>query len=388
MTDPAGSAPYKLGYRPVLNGVRAVAILAVIAFHLRANDTAVPTRGGFLGVDIFFVLSGFLITSLLLEEFAQRGSIRFRAFYLRRALRLLPALFATVGVVVLYSLTLGPQARLGAVLRDSGAALTYWENWREAFSTNQAGTLIGHTWSLSMEEQFYILWPALLLGLVLLRRKRLAIWAVWLGVGAIAAERALRWHGDASVQRLFMEFDTRADSLLIGCGLAFLAAGGYLTRGRAARLLHVSFVPSVLVVLAFLAFAYNRSAFMFLGGFTIFALAVAVALGNLATRHVRLVTPLLEARPIVWIGVVSYGLYLWHFPILWMLRDHLDKMRFVDPIALPLFFIVAALSYRYIEAPFLRLKSRLREAPKPVAREPEPVPVELPAAALEQASAG
>jgi peptidoglycan/LPS O-acetylase OafA/YrhL len=384
MAEPPGERPYRLGYRPVLDGVRAVAILSVLAFHFRANDTAVPTRGGFLGVDIFFVLSGFLITSLLLEELAERGTIRFRSFYARRALRLLPALFATVAAVVVYSLTLGPAGRVGAILRDAGAALTYWENWHEAFSKNSVGTMLGHTWSLSIEEQFYILWPALLLGLVLLGRKRLALGAVWAGVVAIALERALRWHGGASVQRLFMEFDTRADSLLLGCALAFLVAGGYLSRGRGARLLRLAFVPGVLVVFAFLVFAYNRSAFMYLGGFTLFALAVAVVLGNLATRDVPLATRLLETRPMVWTGRVSYGIYLWHFPILWMLRDHLHKMHLVDPIAAPLVFVVAALSFRYVESPFLRLKSRLRKAPAAGAPAPEPRPAELPAPALEQ----
>jgi peptidoglycan/LPS O-acetylase OafA/YrhL len=375
---------FRLGYRPVLDGVRAVAILSVLAIHFRGDNTSFPTRGGFLGVDIFFVLSGFLITSILLDEYARRGSISFRAFYVRRALRLFPALFLVVALFVLYAVTIGPDSNAQDNLIAAGATLTYWTNWlygEQLFSISETG--LTHAWSLSIEEQFYLLWPVILVGALALWRRRGAL-AVALGiVTAVPLLRLVEWDGETSTMvRMYQALDTRADSLLIGCTLAILLTNNAWLRGTRSLVLRFALVPAVLVVVLSLMLAYEFRPWVFLGGYTLFALATAVVLYNLVTWRPPVLAPLLELRPMVYIGRISYGLYLWHFPIYIILRSEVESGLIVALVGLLLTFAVAALSYRYVEQPFLRLKKRF-DAPT----RPSPVRPPRPAAASPATSA-
>lgn len=351
-----GESATRLGYRPALDGVRAVAILAVLAFHLSGDITAPVVRGGFLGVDIFFVLSGFLITTLLLEEQAVSGSISLGRFYARRALRLFPALFVVVTVWVAYALTLGPAAAVRHSLWETFAALTYWNDWLRSF-VHWPDTGLTHTWSLSIEEQFYVLWPLVLIALVPLRRWRTLAAVTVAGALASAIWRASLWESDESVTRLYHALDTRADTLLVGCLLAVVL----YTRGASALRSPIRWAaPAALVlVVAALTQSLMTSKLYYAGGFTVFAAAVAVLIAYAVIDDGSLLARLLRLGPLVWLGRISYGLYLWHWPILVMLRDHVDRTRYVAPLAFVLTLAAAALSHRFVESPFLRLKGRL-----------------------------
>jgi peptidoglycan/LPS O-acetylase OafA/YrhL len=369
--------PFKLGKRPALDGVRGVAILFVIAFHFRASEHALPTRGGFLGVDVFFVLSGFLITALLLEEYKTSGAIRFRAFYARRALRLLPALVTVIAVWLAW-VSLFDHAVAHRAYREAVAAILYGENWYHGLSSFGAGlpTGLAHTWSLSIEEQFYILWPALL-WLLLRRRFRFATIVTALALAAVPVIRLLQWEGDASVNRLYFSTQTRADTLLAGCLLGLLLSNGYI-RGRTSEALR-RLLPLAFAFVAFsLVFAYHRSPFIYKGGYTIFAVATAIVLWGVLERG--FLHRLLESRPLLWVGRRSYGLYLWHWPIFWAALHHWGHARIASAVALPLTFLFAWASYRWIELPFLRLKRRFSRVRPVVADD-----VVVPKAALEPA---
>ncbi|HLY66186.1 MAG TPA: acyltransferase, partial [Chloroflexota bacterium] len=192
--------PFHLGYRPALDGIRGAAVLAVMLFHFGAPFD----QGGFLGVDAFFVLSGFLITSLLVEEWARNAGISFRGFYLRRALRLLPALLVMLLGAGAVAATIAPPEMREGTWRGIAVTLLYVANWQKVFSDQSVGVL-GHTWSLSIEEQFYILWPPLL---CLLLRRRLSLrWltaiAAALAVTSAATRAVLMLRGAATTEVLY-----------------------------------------------------------------------------------------------------------------------------------------------------------------------------------------
>jgi peptidoglycan/LPS O-acetylase OafA/YrhL len=360
---PNGNAPsnrsaFHLGYRPALDGIRGMAVLAVMLYHFGAPSV----QGGFLGVDAFFVLSGFLITSLLLEEWSGGGSIDFARFYMKRALRLLPALFAMLLAVAVVALTVAPADLRAAIWRGVLWTLLYAANWQKFFSTASVG-MLGHTWSLSIEEQFYVLWPPLLF--VLLRRgvglrPLLAIAAA--GAAASAGLRALLMLGGLNTtEALYNGLHTRLDSLLIGCAAALLLATGYAPWPqwpRWARLGAGLALPLGLCV----PFAVARldAARMYYFGLALFACAVAGLILGLATDQIA--SPILEWRPLVWIGARSYGLYLWHIPV----HDTLSLFGVRNWPLLPaaalymsVSLLLAAASFHCIEAPALSLKRRL-----------------------------
>jgi peptidoglycan/LPS O-acetylase OafA/YrhL len=206
---------------PSLDGLRGLAILAVMLNNARYLP------GGFLGVDIFFVLSGFLITALLLQEWQRTGTIRLGAFYARRALRLLPALFALLALVLvapgLFYLAAPPW-------KDAAIAALYATNWVNAFSLRNMA-ILDHTWSLTVEEQFYVLWPPLVPVLLALRvRRRWILSMVLLGISVSTSLRLLLWDGPASIKRLYYGLGTRLDALLVGCLVALLVSSDLIPR--------------------------------------------------------------------------------------------------------------------------------------------------------------
>jgi peptidoglycan/LPS O-acetylase OafA/YrhL len=206
---------------PSLDGLRGLAILAVMLNNARYLP------GGFLGVDIFFVLSGFLITALLLQEWQRTGTIRLGAFYARRALRLLPALFALLALVLvapgLFYLAARPW-------KDAAIAALYATNWVNAFSLRNMA-ILDHTWSWTVEEQFYVLWPPLVPVLLALRvRRRWILSMVLLGISVSTRLRLLLWDGPASIKRLYYGLGTRLDALLVGCLVALLVSSDLIPR--------------------------------------------------------------------------------------------------------------------------------------------------------------
>ena len=360
-----------LGYRPALDGVRAFAVLSVMSWHFVLPGL----KGGFLGVDVFFVLSGFLITTLLVEEWEARGAIGLGRFYMRRVLRLFPALL----VVLLVTAPLVP--RLWTL-----EALFYVANWGVALG-HLGVCAIKHLWSLSIEEQFYLVWPVTLLILLRMRAPRAVIYGTvaLLALGSTFF-KTQAWTSPASWIRLFHGTDSRADQLLIGCGLGlFLRWSALPERGWFRTAVRVAAMPA-LAYLAFM-FLFARVYWEFLyhqAGFTGVALATAVMLLQMMTGPYRWMTAILEWGPLVAIGRISYGLYLWHQPIGWLSDPrHYEIVPAIARIPLLLVrfgltFAMAGLSYALIERPALRLKHRFSprmsqgapEGPVPTDRSP------------------
>lgn len=358
-----GSVGNRLGYRPALDGIRACAVLAVLAYH-----AGTPLTGGFVGVDVFFVLSGFLITTLLFEELDRSGSISLRKFYGRRARRLLPALFLTVaGVGVIY--TLAPSLNRGLSFPATAAGVIFYVgNWIEAFATHSTTVfgLLDHTWSLAIEEQFYILWPPLLFFCLRRRWQRRHLAAVLIGLAVTSATlRALLWSNHVS-SNIYFRTDTRADGLLIGCALAaaLSTAHGKRMLIRAVRPPLIPIVAGTALIL--IAFRYNPADdFFFYGGLTAVAVCSALIIGHVISVERSWPTQALSLGPLVWIGARSYGIYLFHIPIFGVIgstRLAHDSARIVLPLQFALTAIVAAMSYRWIESYFL-LRRRHRSTP-------------------------
>ena len=344
----------RLGYKPALDGVRALAILPVIGVHYYSWP-----RGGWLGVEVFFVLSGFLITTLLLEEHGRTGTVDLRAFFARRARRLLPALFAMLAVYLMISAiaaaALGsPSAlRFGIVQVVIGAS--YVGNFVSAWIPGSVH--IGHLWSLALEEQFYVLWPPLLLVLLRRRVRPSRLFAGLLVVSAaVAAFRIGLWFAGAGLAHLGGTPDVSSDSILIGCAAGVAYVHQFPLVGWARRL----GTPALLLTLGYLLFGPNRlavdvSAWGWPLWKTIFAVVVAAAVSAAATSGSRL----LSFPPLVFIGRISYGLYLWHLPIVFVIPD--------PAVALPVTFAVATSSYYLLERRFLRRRA-------PVVPNPIPAP--------------
>ena len=312
-----------------------------------------------MGVDIFFVLSGFLITSLLLEEWRRTQEIRLRDFYFRRGLRLLPALFAFLLFLQGYTLLWMRGDPFWQMEKASLAVLAYIGNWMRAFDLLDMRVL-SHTWSLSIEEQFYLLWPVLLL--VMLRYGRSSRWILWallLAIAIVAVRRGFM-AGVVSEDRIYNGSDTRFDELLTGCALAVVLEAGWL-RGRLLSVLGYFVLPAIALVVGLIAMptTFLRIARV---GWPAIEISVALVVLYLVKRSGTPLHRLMETQWLVWVGRISYGLYLWHFPII----GRVGGWKFLGPfkvlVGFALTFAVATVSYRVIELPFLRRKAKLLRA--------------------------
>jgi len=362
---PVANAPH-IAYRPGLDGLRALAVAAVFLYHSRIDWLP----GGFLGVDLFFVLSGYLITSLLLVEWEARNRIDLRRFWLRRARRLLPALV----VVVLGSLALAAifaRQDLAHTRSDAVSSLLYYTNWHEIaanhsyFNVMGPPSLLQHLWSLAVEEQFYIVWPLLLVPcLVLLGRKRMPM----IVIAGLAASVALMWilynpGGDPS--RVYFGTDTRAFLLLMGILLALVWP--WIVRMRRAVPLLELFGLAALVgtVLLFLRMQdFNPT--LFRGGDLAAAFCFAVLVAAVAHPKTG-IGEALGVAPLRWVGERSYGIYLWHWPIIVLVAGVNARPSVGIVVAeAALVLAVATLSYKFVEQPIRTgsLQRRLAKHPR------------------------
>jgi peptidoglycan/LPS O-acetylase OafA/YrhL len=346
-------------YLPGLDGLRALAVLAVIAYHLQLGWAP----GGMLGVAVFFTLSGYLITDLLLQRWAGTGSLKLAEFWRHRARRLLPALFLMLAVVTVWVSLLNPPQL--AALRDAEAAAAgYVSNWwliaqhSSYFARFGPPTPLGHLWSLAVEEQFYLIWPWLLwLGLkspVGRRSPWLLTTATLALAGASAAAMALMYHPGYDPTRVYDGTDTRAFGVLIGAALAFVwptsrQRGDIGTTGR--RVLDGAGLAG-LAVIAFLIWRMDEySDLLYPGGMVLVSLATAAVICAAASPASR-IGPLLGWQPLRWLGVRSYGIYLWHYPIIVLTTPANGQESLARGAAqVAASIAVAALSWRFVEDP-------------------------------------
>ncbi len=329
---------------PALNGIRGVAVALVLVGH-----SGIPgVTGGFIGVDIFFVLSGFLITSLLLDEIGRTGQLDLGSFWVRRARRLLPALLIMVLAVIAARLLFPPDA-VSDLRNDATAAFLWVANWAfvshetDYFSQGAPPSPLQHTWSLGVEEQYYLIWPvliaavAVLLAVIARRRgktptivavRRAVLVLAVLGTVGSAAE-AILMASDASLNRVYFGTDTRAQALLIGAAAAALLvrdwpaimAGLPLIHSRWVRWLAWGVPLAGVAVLAAITHVATGSATEFHNGLLIVVAVAAVAvIAPVALEQNGPVAWVLSTPPLVALGVISYGVYLWHWPVFLVLN--------------------------------------------------------------------
>lgn len=341
-------------YSAPLDGIRGLAIVTVVLAHF-----GVPfiQRGGF-GVDIFFTLSGFLITSILLNEFVRNGDISFRNFYVRRLLRLFPALFCLLLVYTVVVLLFGKN--LPRHFTDMALVLFYVANWAGAAGLNRPGEL-GHTWSLSVEEQFYFLWPGVLY-LLLKKWGRKGLFFGTLLLTLLSMSETFSLSGSVPWWRLYYGFDTRAFTLLWGCCFAIVLhfwKNRITLTGFFERLLPFV-IPLGLALFMFRTEPFTSDPDFFSGQIFVIPLLTCGLLYIALMPGFEITKKVLSATALVYLGKRSYGLYLWHY---WIMNYWLMNVSSTSNITTKLtwgFFslVVAEISYRCVETPLLAQKDR------------------------------
>jgi peptidoglycan/LPS O-acetylase OafA/YrhL len=373
-TDESQFFVERRGRIPALDGLRGVAVFVVVMLHLGMLRPTWPLsflaeggvfRGGFLGVDVFFVLSGFLITDLLLREQQQTGKVNFALFWRARAFRLLPPLALYLIAVIPYTMSSGysvtgtPQAMVKSVV----GVLMFATNW-----AGLAGPYfleeLGHLWSLAIEEQFYVLWPFVVLFVIPLRRRPAFVAsALFSVIVAVGVWRAIRFESDGWLTT-YLRTDTRVDGLLVGALVASLHARG-IRVDRFPLLIPGASVAAVLLLITAL-FGPDAEAFWYYrGGFTLVALGTALIVAVLISEDVQQRRPrlvrCLEWRPLRALGIVSYGLYLWHLAVFVAFRrlgaEWNGIVRAIAALAVTA--AVVAASWYLVEVPVQRLRHRL-----------------------------
>ena len=352
---------------PGLDGLRGIAVLAVIIYHADVSLLV----GGFLGVDVFFVLSGFLITSLLIDELTRTNTVDRARFYIRRIRRLMPALF----LVLFFSVLVSGLFVLDAayhVRRDLPWAITFVLNWsylffeQSYFVNISRPPLLQHLWSLSVEEQFYVVWPIMLIGLYKVKIGNLAPRVKIFIASSVLAIASTAWMIHLSVangfpipndpSRVYFGTDTHAMGLLVGCATAALwrseRLNERLTPDRATAMNGLGLF-SIAGLAYFFLYVSELNEFLYRGGFLILSIFTAILVVVAAHPGLkfgqRLGNPVLK-----WFGDRSYGIYLWHWPIFVLMRSGID-IQWPDPIAfvvkIAIVLVIADMSYRFVEMP-------------------------------------
>jgi peptidoglycan/LPS O-acetylase OafA/YrhL len=355
---------FRLGYQPAFDGLRGLGVTTFILYHciisFEGTNRSWFLPGAYLWLELFFVQSGFLITSLLLDEWHRTGEVRLRNFYARRALRLFPALFVVALFSAIALLTFSEYKGNSQAWSEIWASLLYYQNWVGAFGINDFPYYMSHAWSLSIEEQFYLIAPVGILVLVTWQRSlRRAIpfllvgtlvSAVWMGF--MASHTFHKLH----LQRLYYGTDTRAQALLIGVALAFAVhSGGWLRSDRHARIARIWGTLGLVILVVLLFTADIRSEPMYYGFFLLCSTSVAGILSELVRHPDGPIARALSWKPLQVAGEMTYGLYLWHWPVILVIKQYTSWPEF-PTIAVQVIvgFVVAAASYRWLERPILQ----------------------------------
>jgi peptidoglycan/LPS O-acetylase OafA/YrhL len=354
---------FRLGNRPPLTGVRALVIGSILVYH--SNFTVLP--GAWAAISVFFVLSGFLITSMLMGERERKGRISLTNFYTRRALRLLPPLGITVGLLAIYAAFVYVPFARQRVWGDLSAAVFYYADFRQASGHEFFLGYLGQAWSLSIEEQFYVVWGVLLLGATLFHRRAAAYALALSGIGLSAAYGFWlllegRHFSNPLASQVYYGFAPRADALFVGCLLGLLATGGHFERvGRWARR---ALALSALAAAALLVWIVAEVAF---GTRSSLLVWLPVSIGLSAVLIVYFVTcprgigsRAVGLAPFVLVGNLAYTLYLVHWPVYVALSPLTTHWPFwpVEALRLAVVFAIALASWYLVERPLMRWRRR------------------------------
>ncbi|WP_409174529.1 acyltransferase family protein [Brevibacillus fortis] len=345
-------------YMAGLDGLRALAVFAVIVYHLNVGWAP----GGLLGVAVFFVLSGYLITDILIAQWKRDGKIDWKDFWLRRGRRLMPALLVTIAVVMVW-ITLLDRSQLIPLRGEVLSTLLYVNNWWRIFhevsyfSSFGPPSPFGHFWSLAVEEQFYLLWPLLLVIGLHFSPRRWRLLALTLALALVSAlAMALLYEPGTDPSRVYYGTDTRAFALLIGAALAMIWPSRNLSvkaAPRARLLLDCIGAAGLVTIVVMIWLTDPYDSFLYRGGFVLLSVATAAVVAVLAHPVSRL-GKVLGWKPLRWLGVRSYGIYLWHYPVIVLTSPVVNtgETSIVRSILQVIASVVlAALSWRFIEEP-------------------------------------
>ena len=370
--DESAVSHTRLAYLPALDGVRALAVVAVMMFH-----GGIPHMdGGFMGVDTFFVLSGFLITSLLIGEWRQTLTIKLGAFWARRARRLLPALFLMLLFVAFFAAVIVPKGTYGALRLGALATLIYVSNWHfilvnsNYFNETAASSPLLHTWSLAVEEQFYVIWPLVVLAVMHFLRSLKALFVLCCAAAVASATwMYVLYDGGKNTNRAYLGTDTRAQCLFIGCalavGLVLLTQRsheeGRLAKGELWRptstvwhaVCGLAGILGALGAVLIWILTTSTSSFPYGGGFFLIGLCVAGVILSAVAAPRSIVPRMLSVTPVRYVGRISYGLYIWHWPIfLWLNHDRTGLYGYeLFAVRVLVTFAVSIVSFHLIERP-------------------------------------
>ncbi|HWD50983.1 MAG TPA: acyltransferase, partial [Acidimicrobiales bacterium] len=378
----------QLTYMPALDGIRAVSIMGIMVNHGGFGWAA----GGLISVNVFFVLSGFLITLLLMREWAKSGTIRLRNFWARRARRLLPALFVLLAGIAVYAWLLAPDGTQSTLRGDGLTTLLYVANWHQIFAGQSYFAQVAspspllHTWTLAIEEQFYLVWPLVVLAVLKWRKSpRLLLGITVVGIAASAIEMAVLFHPGLDPSRLYYGTDTRAQDILVGAAVALLIGGrrqgvglgnfapadggaaagvgdGQGGDARRARRRTIGYSLATVAAAAVFAFEWSRitnsSSLPYRGGFLLADLMVGVIIVGVVRAPTGLPARLLAVRPLTYLGQISYGLYLWHWPVILVLTNARTGLEgwWLFLLRAAVSFVIAVLSWHFVEVPIRQRK--------------------------------
>jgi peptidoglycan/LPS O-acetylase OafA/YrhL len=354
--DPTGS--HGLRYKPALTGVRFFGIVFVMLYHANISWS----RGGVFALDMFFMLSGFLITTLLVSEMTETGTLRLGHFWSRRAKRLLPALFLLIGSLAVYAVFFGTPDEIARLRSDGIATLLYVSNWWYAFSgasyfDNFQPSLLRHTWSLSMEEQFYVFWPLLFIAGYKWLKGNLELLAALAFIGALASA-GLMWFmfdPDGDPSRVYYGTDTRVQALLVGVALALISRGN-TRRFISERWIQLGGWIGYGIFAVIVAKTAGSQPWIYRGGFLMFSLVSAVIIFAHAGDDKALLNRIFGCKPMVLLGSLTYGAYLWQWPVFIVVDEARVGIGGLPLLAIQFVvtFAFAAVSYYLVETPIRR----------------------------------